>query len=285
MNICIAGNCQAQHMEMMLGVGNQDLSITRLPPVFLMKPDEKDDVYARFAAADVIFMQRISNEYGIDWIASSAVKDSFGDRVTIWPNIYFDGYFPGVQYVYLPNWGKLLSPLGEYHFAQVRAAHAAGQTAEEALNAFAGDALFEAAPDPIAESLNRLRTREADVDVPISDVIEERHARERQFYTPNHPVNALLARMIERLAQRHDIAFDAPRAIAAPYRLDECDIATSPAIVRRFALPFDHDTHYRGRELLAVEPHQVTLGGPKDYSARDLVDAFYRLYDVVAAHA
>jgi hypothetical protein len=67
-------------------------------------------------------MQRVSNEFDIDWIASSRVREAFGDKVTVWPNIYFDGYFPGVQYVYLAHWGKLLSPLGEYHFEQIRAA-------------------------------------------------------------------------------------------------------------------------------------------------------------------
>ena len=36
MKICIAGNCQAQHMEMMLGVGNGDLEVKRLPPVFMI---------------------------------------------------------------------------------------------------------------------------------------------------------------------------------------------------------------------------------------------------------
>jgi hypothetical protein len=284
MKICIAGNCQAQHMEMMLGVGNGRVEVKRLPPVFMMRESDKDEVYGSFESADLVFMQRVSKEYDIDWIGSDVVRDTFGDKVTVWPNIYFDGYFPGVQYVYLNRWGKLLSPLGEYHFEQIRASHRSGRSVEDALASFAGEQLFDTAPDPIGESLDRLRSRECDVDVPISDVIEDCHAASRQFYTPNHPVNGLLGTMLKRLTERAGVAFDAERAIAAPYRLDECYIAASPAIVRRFDLPFDRETIYRGREVLSIEPYQVKLGDVRDYDLLSLVEGFYRLYDIVARH-
>jgi len=283
MKVCIAGNCQAQHMEMMLGVGSDEVEIDRLPPVFMMQQSDHASFYEKLDKADVVFTQRISKEYNLDWLASDEIRSTFGDKVVVWPNIYFDGYFPGVQYIYLPKWGKLLSPLGEYHFQQVHAAHAAGKTIDEAVEAFAGERLFDGAPDPIGGSLGQLRAREHDVDVPISDVIEEGVAADRLFYTPNHPVNGLLGTMLARLAERAGIRFDAEKAAAAPYRLDECYIAASPAIVRRFSFPFDREAVYRGRELLAVEPHSVTLGEVHNYDTRSLVEAFYRLYDTVRA--
>lgn len=265
-------------------MASKDVELLRLPPVFMMDKADKERIYSNFEFADAIYTQRISQEYGIDWMSTQEVRQAFGDKVTVWPNIYFDGYFPGVRYIYLSKWGKLLSPLGEYHFDQVHRAHGAGKTVEEAVEAFAGETLFDATPDPIAELLERLRSREADVDVPISDVIEDGHARSRQFYTPNHPVNELLAAMLQRLADRTGLAFNSGKAATAPYRLDECYIATSPAIVRRFELPFDQNTIYRGREVIAVEPYAVTLGEPRDYDIRSLVETFYRLYDAVRAH-
>jgi hypothetical protein len=285
MKVCIAGNCQAQHMEMMLHIANPDLEIGKLAPVFLMQNSDRDAVYAKFSEADVIFTQRISNEYNLDWIASSELRREFGDKVSVWPNIYFDGYFPGVQYIYLAKWGKLPSPLGEYHFGQIYAAHGAGKTTQEAVEDFAGERLFDTSPNPIDGSLGQLRAREADVDVPISDAIADCVAEERQFYTPNHPVNGLLGIMLQRLAARAGIKFNAEKAVGAPYKLDECYIATSPAIVNRFKLPFDHRTVYRGREIVAVEPHTVTLGGVCDYDSHSLVAAFYRIYDVVRKHS
>jgi hypothetical protein len=281
MKVCIPGNCQAQHMEMMLGIAQPGVEIVRLDPVFLMSDADKDGVYEKLAAADVILTQRIADEYNLRWIASAEVKRVFGNKVAVWPNIYFDGYFPGVQYIYLGKWGKLLSPLGEYHFAQIHAAHAAGKSVDEALEAFAGERLFENSPDPIGDSLGQLRAREADVDVPISDAIAEAHAGTRQFYTPNHPVNGLLATMLTRLARHAGIEIDTEKAAAAPYRLDEFYIAASPAIVNRFSLPFDHEAVYRGREVVAVDPHTITLGDVRNYDSRALVAAFFRLYDAV----
>ena len=285
MKICIPGNCQAQHMEMMLHIGNPNLEIDRLAPVFLLRDSDKDAIYSKFQEANLILTQRISNEYDIDWIASSELRREFGHKVTVWPNIYFDGYFPGVQYIYLARWGKLPSPLGEYHFRQIHAAHASGNTIDQAVEAFAGEDLFKTSPDPISDSLDQLRAREADVDVPISDAIADSLARSRQFYTPNHPVNGLLAIMLQRLAARADIQFDSEKAVAAPYRLDDLNIATSPAVVSRFHLPFDHQTVYRGREVVEIEPYTVKLGGVCDYNSHSLVEAFYRLYDAVRLHS
>jgi hypothetical protein len=271
-------------MEMMLGIAAPDLEIIRLDPVFAMQPSDKDRVYSSLADADFIFTQRISNEYNIDWLASEEIRRAFGAKVSVWPNIYFDGYFPGVRYIYLAGWGKLLSPLGEYHFEQIRAAHAAGKPAQEAAEAFAGERLFETSPDPIGGSLDQLRAREADVDTPISDVIADSLASARQFYTPNHPVNELLGAMLQRLAARVDIRFDSAKAVAAPYRLDECYIAASPAIVHRFDFPFDREASYRGREIASVGAYTIELGPVRNYDIGSLVEAFYRLYDAVRAH-
>ena len=281
MKICIPGNCQAQHMEMMLGIAQPGIDVIRLDPVFVMNDADKDAVYEKFTAADVILTQRISDEYNLRWIASAEVKRAFGGKVAVWPNIYFDGYFPGVQYIYLDKWGKLLSPLGEYHFAQIHASHAAGKSVVEALDAFAGERLFDTAPDPIKGSLDQLRAREAGVDVPISDAIAHSLADVRQFYTPNHPVNELLAAMLTRLTAYADIRIDPQKAASAPYRLDECYIAASLAIVNRFSLPFDREPVYRGRDVVAVEVHTVTLGEVRNYDSRGLVEAFFRLYDAV----
>ena len=284
MKICIPGNCQAQHMEMMLHLANPDLEIIRLEPVFLMKQEGRDATYAKFRQADAILTQRISHEYNLDWVTSATLRQEFGDKVIVWPNIYFDGYFPGVQYVYLANWGKLASPLNEYHFEQIRAAHAAGKSVDQAVEAFAGEELFNTTPDPISGSLDQLRAREAEVDIPISDVIAGSLAENRQFYTPNHPVNHLLGVMLQRLTARLEIRFDLNRAENAPYRLDECYIAASTAIVKRFHFPFDHQAVYRGRQILGFEPYKVALGDPCDYDSHSLVTAYYRLYDHVREH-
>lgn len=285
MKICILGNCQAQHMEMMLATARRDIQVLRLDPVFMMTAEHKDGVYAKLAEADFVFAQRISDEFKLDWLSSAEIKKSLGDKVTVWPNIYFDGYFPGVQYIYLGGWGKLLGPLTDYHFEQISAAHLRGASVTEAREAFSEDPLFEKAPDPFGRSLAQLRARETDVDVTISDFMEQNLAAQRLFYTPNHPLNELLGEMLRRLTERAGLEFDVAKAVAAPYRLDECYIPASPAIVRKFGLPFDSEPTYRGRAVTSVADHKVELGETQLYSPETLVEAYYRVYDVVRGRA
>jgi Polysaccharide biosynthesis enzyme WcbI len=283
--VCILGNCQAQHLEAMLATSSPDVQVTRLEPVFMMNEAHHGPVYEALAAADIVFAQRISDEFKMDWLSSAEIRKSFGGKVVVWPNIYFDGYFPGVSYVYHGGWGKLLSPLVEYHFTQVMAAHRAGHSIEAAIDAFAGEGLLATTPDPFGQSLAQLRAREADTDVIISDFIAEQATQQRLFYTPNHPMNALLGEMLRRMAAKTGLEVDIAEGIAMPYRLDDVYIASSPAVVRRYGLGFDHEAGYRGRQILSVQDNSVTFGDPCSYDVRQLVEAYYRLYDQVFAPA
>lgn len=276
--VCFLGNCQAQHLEMMIRIANPDVSVERLKPVFMMSAEDREPVYAALERADVVFAQRIAQEFGQTWLASTEIRAAFGAKTIVWPNIYFDGIFPGIQYIYMKGGWKLEGPLGDYHFAQIAQCFARGASVDEALDAFVGDKLFDLYPDPAGESLQRLRDREADADLIISDHIEERFAAERCFYTPNHPTNQVLAEMLRRMGERAEIALDLEKAIKAPYRLDEIYVAASEAIVRKHDLPYDREPSYLGREVLEASRSSVKMGKPKRYDPAELTAAFYELY-------
>lgn len=276
--VCILGNCQAQHLEMMIRIANPDVSVERLKPVFMMSAEDREPVYAALERADLVFAQRIAQEFGQNWLASTEIRATFGDKTIVWPNIYFDGIFPGIQYIYMKGGWKLEGPLGDYHFAQIAQCFARGASLEEALDAFAGEKLLDLYPDPVGESLQRLREREADADLVISDHIEQRFAAERCFYTPNHPTNKVLGEMLRRMGERAAIELDIAKAINAPYRLDEIYVATSAALVRKLDLPYDHEPSYLGREVLDAGPSGVSIGKPKHYDPAELTAAFYDVY-------
>lgn len=279
--VCFLGNCQAQHLESMLATGRNDIEILRLAPVFMMTGEDHGPVYEKLAAADLVFAQRISDEFKMDWLSSNAIRSEFGSKTVVWPNIYFDGYFPGAGYIYLHEWGKLLSPLLEYHFTPLLNAFKAGKGVDEAIAAFAGEGIFANGGDPFAESLDQLRAREADTDVAISDVIEEQVTTSRYFYTPNHPTNELLGEMLRKLTTAVGLSTDIEKGVAMRYRLDEIYIAASPAVVARYGLGFDAETRYRGREVEGVEGRTIRLGGAREYGIRELTEVFYRLYETV----
>jgi hypothetical protein len=277
--VAIIGNCQAQMLEAMFTVFASDVQVARLTPNFQMGDADRDAVLATLAQADSIFAQRVAGAFHLPWLTPASLKRTFGNKVWIWPNIYFDGYTPGVHYIYLNDWGKLSSPLEDYHLKEVVDAYRAGANANGATHRLIAGA--SGATDSFAASLDELRQRECETDVTISDWLATAVGQRRCFYTPNHPYNGTLAEMARRLAVAASIAFNAARAAEAfTTRLDRIYIPSFPAVVRRHALQFDRILLFRGVEVTAVAPGKITLGAPRCYDPITLVDQFYRIYDV-----
>ncbi len=281
--LAILGNCQAQMLEGMFSQYAADVQIDRFPPNFKMQACDEAAVRATLEKADIVFAQRVSPDYQLPWLTPEALRATLGSKVTIWPNLYFDGYTPGVHYIYLPGWGKLSSPLEDYHLAEVANAFRAGASASEAARLLAaGPASVE---DGFDASFAELAAREADVDVRISDYLERVVGMHRCFYTPNHPKNVMLAEMGRRLAAAAGIAFDAAMAASCfATRLDRIYIPASSATVRHHKLRFDHVSIYRGVEVTGVCPGQVTLGRPRSFDVQALVDRFYMIYQEALIH-
>jgi len=277
--IAVLGNCQAQMLEGMFAQFSPNVHVDRLAPNFQMTAADAPSVHATLAQADIIFAQRVSKSYHLSWLTPAGLRADYKERVITWPNLYFDGYTPGVHYIYLHGWGKLSSPLTDYHLREVVDAHRAGADAKQAAH------VLRHPPTPASDSFDasfsELRAREAEVDIPISDFLAPIVAQQRCFYTPNHPKNLLLAEMGRRLAAAAGLAFDAAAAAASfESRLDRIYIPAAPDVVRHHNLPFDHIPLYHGVEVGDVGAGQVTLGKPRCFEMQPLVDSFYRIYDV-----
>jgi len=275
--LAILGNCQAQMLEGMFSLYASDVSVDRLEPNFQMKASDESAVRNTLEKADIVFAQRVSPAYHLPWLTPEGLRAALGSKVTIWPNLYFDGYTPGVHYIYLDGWGKLRSPLEDYHLREVVDAFRAGADASEAARMLAAGP--DAAEDSFDTSLAALGAREAEVDVKISDYVRQMVGAQRCFYTPNHPKNIMLAEMGRRLAALAGIAFNAVMAASCfAARLDRIYIPASPAIVQRHRLRFDHVSIYRGLEVTGVCPGEVRLGIPRCFDVQELVDRFYMIY-------
>jgi Polysaccharide biosynthesis enzyme WcbI len=276
--IAVLGNCQAQMIEGLFLTASPGLEVDRLPPNFELGEAHRADISARLAQADIIFAQRVAADYPQAWLRTVELKAAFPGRVVSWPNIYFDGYSPDVQYVYLDGWGKLQSPLEDYHLARLIACHKAGRSAAEAM-ALLTSHEADSAEDPFRDSLDRLRAREAETDIPISDFLEERVREQRCFYTPNHPYTIVLSEMCRRLAHAAGLAFDRTAAAGFGYDLDRIYLPAYPAVVRRYGLPFDRFQVYRGVDVISVGASVIQLGLARSYLPDELVERYYRIYD------
>jgi hypothetical protein len=280
--LVVLGNCQAQMLEGIMSQAVQDVAIKRLPPVFEFTEQDRPAVVAAFDKADHIFAQRVSEDYHLDWVRPSQLRERYPHKTLVWPNLYFDGYFPDAQYMYRAPYGKVQGPLDDYHLRRVFEAHKTGRTAASAVDSIVrGDPRLDA--NAFKKSFDQLALREKDADVPISDFIRHEVARRRSFYTPNHPSNVLLIEMARRLADRVDLLFSMERAEAFSYSLDQIYIPSYPSIRTLNSITFPELDSYLGRTVEAVTPDAIQLGATRHYTPAELVEEFYRLYDVVFA--
>ena len=280
--VVVLGNCQAQMLEGIMAQAVHDIAVKRLPPVFELTEQDRPAIVAAFDKADHIFAQRVSEDYHLEWVRPSQLRERYPHKTLVWPNLYFDGYFPDAQYMYRAPYGKIQGPLDDYHLRRVFEAHKAGRTLASAIDSIVrGDARLDA--NAFEKSFDQLILRERDVDVPISDFIRSEVARRRSFYTPNHPSNVLLMEMARRLADRVDLLFSMERAGAFAYSLDQIYIPSYPSIRTLNSITFDEQDAYLGRTVEAITPDAIRLGAKRHYTPAELVEAFYRLYDVVFA--
>lgn len=278
MRVLFAGNCQAPLLASMFATATHGVSIVSLEPTYTMREDQKDAVLQKMHEADVVFVQRTSANYFLDWLRSDFLRLCFAGKCFVWPNVYFDGYFPQTCYIYREDVGKLLSPLEDYHMSPLIGAYRRGLALSAAVMEFENPDVATH-PDPFEASFVELERREQDVDVVISDFLRETARVRRCVYTPNHPCNFVLAELGARLAKKVGLAFDLTAASEIKYCLDRIYISAFPAIVKQLLLPFDLSPLFRGVKVSQVMQNEITLGLPRAYLVEDLVETYWRIYD------
>ncbi len=275
--VVVVGNCQAQFLEGLFSVAGA-LEVDRIPPNFLLSEKDQEAVLNKLSNANYIFIQRTADDFHLEWLRSRSVLTSYAEKTVVWPNIYFDGYFPNTRYIYLNQWGKLQSPLEDYHLTPISEAWQAGQTVSQAVARLKED--YSGSSNPFEDSLEQLRNREKDCTIRISDFLEDVIYKRRCFYTPNHPHTELLIEMASRLAADAKMPFDSEKALSWSYKLDKIDIPTFAWVKTRYGLAFDANALYKGRIIENIADYRVGLGDSRLYNEPELVEACYRIYEI-----
>ena len=162
-------------------------------------------------AADVILSQPIKDDYrksegfsslSLEWIRENKRP---GSTLITFPSIYYRGYQPQSFAIHPIK----VFPSLVYHDAHLINMYIDGVTAVEAAyrcqdRDFLSPDFVRAEADA---SLANLAKREADenVDVTVSDIINEDRSQHALFATFNHPLRRLLVRMLEKVSAAVDI--------------------------------------------------------------------------------
>lgn len=288
MKIVFTGNCQASALTQLVHFLEPKIDVITAPPVYDIPAFSSEKTKEDILSADFIFAQRVSEDHGAEYIRPSQLQKLASGRHLIWPNIYFDGYFPGIRYMYSENGTKVTGPISDYHFDQIENSWRSGKTALEAHQTFTSNAEpSNGITLPAEESLSRLKTRERVCDITISDFIEERFKTESLFYSMNHPKNSVLFETLKRMMKSSNIEIpiediENHTLENFPQTLNEIELPTLPYVSSTYGMKAREPITFKGKNLQRSLANEWVSGNERQiYSSMRLVEAFYQVYDSI----
>jgi hypothetical protein len=275
MRIQVIANCQARPISNLLP--RLLLDCETLEPIILhlAKPEDRKEHLEQIANADLIFAQLTQDAFRAAHLSTPALKEKFGEKVVVWPNIFFMGQQPYLRYFTHNKLGRMMGPLEAMH--DLRLYHSWKSTGR-----VDPAAIEKSDPDFVdfarKTSLKELQTKEAKCDVAISDFLTSQADREPLFYTFNHPNLTVLGEMARRI-------------------LTHVGETTAPLLneegrgepLSRYQVPSSwtrQGAEYQG-DRFVIDPDrgaQRLPGTPQRYSLEALCQAYQEVYDAQEAY-
>ncbi|WOD06201.1 WcbI family polysaccharide biosynthesis putative acetyltransferase [Marinomonas sp. GJ51-6] len=191
--VVVVGNCQARPIATLLEKMSDEIEVTKVAIVHLLKSNQEHEYAPFFEEADYIIAQLVNNNYPCEFVRSDYLERHYASKLTKIVNLFSYSDTP-----YLKNLPKNLReaepPFGDYHFPVVFECWVNGldiNTAIQELNKQGENVVKD------VSSYAELADRELQSDVAIVDYIES--AKERLFHTFNHPCNDLLLEYTRRI--------------------------------------------------------------------------------------
>jgi hypothetical protein len=265
MKIQVIANCQARPVSTLVPLMAPGAETLEPIVVHLAKAEEESAHLAQIAQADVIFTQLLQDQFKPAHLATRNLKERFGDKVVVWPNIFYMGQQPYLRYFTHPQHGRLMGPLDALHDIRLyRSWKETGRVDPTALDYSDPDFIAAAR----TASLRELQAKEALCDVRISDFLTAYEDSERLFFTFNHPSQFVLLEMVQRLLGA--VTETDPRMSGPP----------EPEPLDRFQVPSvwnTADAVFQGNKFEIDNENKVlSIGGPPQPYSRDALCAAYQ---------
>ena len=285
MKLLVIANCQGLPLARLLEVWFESSTVDVIAVHQSTQPSLQ--LFKSFLGEnyDAVLTQPISETYPLEFARTARIKDAFKGKTFTWPNAYFRGYNPELQYLRRGG-SHCLGPLGDYHVTTLIQAYLKGEAVEQAANLLADEDYNRSAYGAVAaQSLGELRERERSIDVPVASFIDENFAKQRLFYSFNHPSNRLLFELAQGLARKIGLKQKYPfQPGLIPEFLSHIRPPVNPCLKGTLA-----EASAR-RVYAGIAPRDRTYvvtgrGNVKLYTDLELASAFYSLYDQIELKA
>ncbi|NCQ25208.1 MAG: hypothetical protein COW54_06165 [Rhodobacteraceae bacterium CG17_big_fil_post_rev_8_21_14_2_50_63_15] len=228
----------------------------------------------RMASADLILAQATAANFPIAHLQSARLRARLGERVIVWPNMFYSGQQPFARYITLPGGERLLGPLEAVHDLRIfwdwwQERHGSDIRPQRPER--------ELVREISALSLRDLLQRETNCDIPISDVIQAHSHNRRLFFTFNHPTRFLIDTLCDRILSRIGLPGLPASQARGSEPLDRYVIPSS-------GFPRSSQELYTGNPVLLNAPERIAITPARQsYSLSGLRTAFFQCYDHMAA--
>ncbi len=281
MRITLLANCQARPVADFLRLMAPSIQLVGVLITHLAKLSDEDEFNKWIENSDFVFCQFVQDNFPIEYLRTTTLRSRFGDKVVVWPNVFFRGQTPDLCYVTAPGSKRVLGPLLEYHSRPIIEGWSAGRSVDSIVRDLRDpDFDLNMPHDIIEKSFAELKVRENFCDVSISNEIAEQWQRRRLFFTFNHPSSFLLIKMGDQLLQHISctVSIDLlPEHVGEP--LSKIIPATHTSIAKKFQFQFPTSTSSRGAKIFLTDELK-TLNETNFYSIDELVELSFLAYDL-----
>ena len=211
-NCLIYGNCQVEPLRELLEKNSnftKSYQFIDLEPVHLLNESNIADLEAKIAQTDVFIHQVVSDYYqGIEQFGTNYLRSRLASKskaIAI-PGAYFTGYHPAAIELKDGDGNKITEPC-DYHDVNLLYLFDKGKTVKETIDLIQQDDFYqpEYVLDNLAATLKELRRRETELEISISDFIEQNYQQQKLFHTFNHPGVVLLSYLANCIVELLDI--------------------------------------------------------------------------------
>ena len=260
----ILANCQGQSIAHLLkknDVFAKAFDLLPLNPIHLLKESDAPKIHELVSSLDLLIHQPIGPHYGV-FSSDNIVKSMKPDSCSIsFPVLFFSGYNP--ETVYMKNIaGKTIQEMG-YNDLNIMKLFLAGFSPQDIVDQIISEDFYSHAfiLNNYEQSINSLKEREKDLDVKISQFINNFAKERRLFFSMNHPTNEVLQKVTAQILSLLSIPFvnlNLPKELLGKTRL--------------FVYP-------SVRNILGLSWNDSIMVDLKSYTLEDYVARFVTLYE------
>ncbi|WP_146202043.1 WcbI family polysaccharide biosynthesis putative acetyltransferase [Teichococcus aestuarii] len=200
--LTILGNCQGAFLQNLAKRFPDQFVVNNTPDMYQQDESYFVEFKRIIENSDVVISRHFAEGLKFTPAITKNLKNVLKEKLIVFPNIYFNGYFPDF-FVPYNKLGKAIQGIaGDYHSRTIYDCYKKKMSENEAINEIFLLEQKEKYKSSFENSFKLLTEKEKESDIKVSDLIIDRGSGVPRLYTYNHPKNFILYKVFERVLER-----------------------------------------------------------------------------------